>query len=330
MFVSLIKKLLRLWLNKPQKDKSYKTFVADQQGQAMIYVAILILVLVGGAFAVYDIGRLINSRIQFQNAADSASLSAVAVKINKHHVDELLRAAMTQEAIIAQAEWRAAQAVIIQMVTDAPAYQPDPNNPAPFPFKDYEKRFKAHVNKAYRHITKFHRERLALDAYYKWLKENGQTGVREAAQLAFQANIKGYDDKNNPILRKNLEEVLALNNQLLENRDVFSNIGGVSYPAEGSNTKGNFGKTYVEIKAYGVSTQEGNTLLKYFPNFNLNSAASAQIASSKQLKTGDTPVGNLIDLPIPGIKGLTSSWININWYSPRLMAVEAQPVKIPH
>jgi len=297
----------------------------------MIYVAVLILVLVGGAFAVYDIGRLINARIEFQNAADSAALASVAVKINKHHVDELLRAAMTQEAIIAQAEWRAAQAIIVQMVTDSQGYQPDPNNPNPFPFKDYEKRFKAHVNKAYRHITKFHRQRLALDAYYKWLKENGETAVREAAQNAFQANIKGYDDKSDPILSKNLTEVLASNNQLLENREEFTYpIGGFIYPGEGSNTKGNFGKTYVETKAYGVSTREGNSLLNYFPNFNLNSVAAAQVASSKQLKTDDTPVGNLLDLPLPGINALTSSWININWYSPRLMAVEAQPAQVPH
>ena len=323
-----LKKILRL-ISEDKDDN----LLNDQRGQAMVYIAIVILVLVAGAFAVYDIGKLVNARIQFQNAADASSLAAVSIKVNKHHVEELMRAAMTQESIIAQSERRAAQAVLLQMVTDAKNYQltPPPANPdgtiPSFDPKDYEKRFKSHVNQAYRHITKFHRERLALDAYYKWLQFNGPTAVREAAQIAFQANIKGYDDTGNPVLRKNVFDVLAKDSQLMENSSSFTiPIGGVIYPAEGSRVNGNFGKSYIETPAYGVYSQNGSSLLKYFPNFTLNSISAAQIASNKQLNTGETPVGSLTDIQIPGIDNLTSSMISINWYSPRLMAVEKREI----
>ena len=110
--------------------------LSRQGGQVIPYVAFMILILTAAGLIVFDIGYLINSRIQSQNAADAAALAAVSVKINKHHVDTLVRAAMTQESIIAQAEIRAAQATALKAFfkgkTPPPVMEPGvPGQPPP-------------------------------------------------------------------------------------------------------------------------------------------------------------------------------------------------------
>lgn len=291
-----------------------------QRGQVIPYVAFLILILTAAGLIVFDVGHLINARIKSQNAADAAALAAVAVKINKHHVDTLVRAAMTQESIIAQAEVRAAQAVVLQAVFKGSQVQPGtPENPipvAPDPgaFKDLRDRYRSHANKAYKHAVKLHRERLALQAYYQWLAQKGRLAVQEGARTAYALNMQGYDDLNDTNLQKNINEVLAKSEDLLENQGRFGEVGGFSYSNEAAVTTGVFGKSFVEMKTFANASDGGTALLKYLQQFELTSSAAAQLLK----RPDETPLGPL-------------SFLAMNWYSPHLMAIEGDsPSKVLH
>lgn len=292
-----------------------------QRGQVIPYVAFMILLLTGAALVVFDIGYMINARIKSQNAADAAALAAVAVKINKHHVDTLVRAAMSQESIIAQAEIRAAQAVAVQayyhkdkLIEDN---QGDVNLEDPAAFGNLITRYRTHANKAYKHAVKLHRERLAMEAWYKWLNANGPTAVREAARTAYAINMQGYDDRDDAVLKQNIDNVLAQNSDLLENKnDGPGNVGGFLYSGEGSSGEGNFGKSFVEFKTYANASKGGVALLKYLKQFELTSSAAAQLLR----RSNSNPIGPL-------------SFLDMNWYSPHLMAIDGSedgPLKVLH
>jgi len=289
---------------------------ANQRGQVIPYVAFLLLILTAAGLIVFDVGYLVNARIKSQNAADAAALAAVAVKINKHHVDTLVRAAMTQESLIAQAEIRAAQAVVLQAFLKGNQAEPgSPENPIPIGdpkvFKNLRERYRSHANKAYKHAVKLQRERLALEAYYTWLAEQGPTAVREGARTAYALNMQGYDDLNDANLQKNLNEVLVQNSDLLENRGAWGEVGGFTYANEAASMKGVFGKSFVEMKTYANASDGGTALLKYLKQFELTSSAAAQLLKRPET----TPLG----------------FVSINWYSPYLMPIEGDnPSKVLH
>lgn len=293
----------------------------SQRGQAIPYAAFLILILSAAALVVFDIGRMVNARIQAQNSADAAALAAVSVKVTKHHVDTLLRAAMSQEAIIAQAEIRAAQAVALRaflkgnnsvVVTPIDPVNPNPGNPLQGQFKDLGDRYRAHANLAYKHAVKLHRERLALQAWYRWLEKQAPIAVLEAARIGYAVNLQGYDNLSDPALRANLEEELNQLQDLPENRSLPA-IDGFIYAEDAASRQGTFGKTFLELTTRTVSTQAGAALLKYLQQYELRSSAAAQLIK----QPGNTPVS-----PV--------SFLAMNWYSPRLMAIEDQPQEVGH
>lgn len=302
-------------MRSPKKNQS-------QRGQVIPYVAFLILILTGAALIVFDLGYMVNARIKAQNAADAAALAAVAIKINKHHTDTLVRAAMTQESMIAQAEIRAAQAVVVQAYYHKDKLIEDDQGNAnlldPEGFGSLISRYRKHANKAYKHSVKLQRERLAMEAWYKWLDKNGPTAVREAARTAYAINMQGYDDVADKVLKNNLDAVLASNNDLLENKPGGpGNVGGFFYSGEGASGEGNFGKSFVELKTFANASDGGAALLNYLKQFELTSSAAAQL-----LRRSDTnPIGPL-------------SFVSMNWYSPALMAIDGvdgdKPLQVLH
>ncbi|MGV3526717.1 MAG: pilus assembly protein TadG-related protein [Candidatus Sericytochromatia bacterium] len=294
----------------------------SERGQVIPYVAFLLLILTAAALVVFDVGYLINSRIQSQNAADAAALAGVSVKISKHHMDTLVRSAMTQESIAAQAEIRAAQAVALQallkgknaVTPPGTPENPNPTNPALGEMKTLAGRYRTHANLAYKHTVKLHRERLALQAWYKWLENKGPTAVREAARVAYAVNMQGYDDLGDATLRQNIEQVLNDNSGLPENQPGLNNIGGFGYTNESASLNGVFGKTFVEIQTRANASDGGAALLKYLKQFELTSSAAAQLLR----RDAPTPLSTL-------------SFVSMNWYSPHLMAIEADsPTEVAH
>lgn len=297
-----------------------------QKGQVIPYVAFLLLILTAAALIVFDLGYLVNSRIKAQNAADAAALAAVAVKVNKHHSEALVRAGMTQESYAAQSYIRAAQAALVRAQINGGRSVDNGTGIPEFPgsvkktLQDLKKAYKRDTNRAYRHAVKLHRTSLALQAYHDWLGEKAPTAVREAAQVAYAINIQGYDDMSDPILQKNIQNVLNSNGALVENQGGGSGggagteVGGFIYAAEAASGSGNFGKTFVEFPLQVKASEGGSALLNYLKSFELTSNAAAQL-----LNQGDTPLsGALAD-------------VSMKWYSPRLMAIQGNiPTDVAH
>jgi competence protein ComGC len=344
---------------------SYKRNL-KQRGQALLYVAVLIVIMISGVFFVYDIGNIVHSKIKFQNGADAAALSAVSLKISKHHIDSLVRTSMFHESVAAQSQQRAAQALLAQILldlkkyenpinsppVDVPGTRPNPpvspGNPQPGepiivnpivpPTEQQKQQAREYiklVNLTYKHVMKFHRERLALESFYKWLSDEsngvGQKAVLETSRIGLRGNIVGLIDPKDPILAKNLN-ILNQKDDLLENKKEFTlTIGGVAYGGEGSGIKGNFGKTFVEFNGNAISSKEGISLLKYSGAYSMVTNAAAKIVSSEERKKGDRTL-----IRIPLTSGLPSGEDLINpdpakglflpfemiWYSPALMSIE--------
>lgn len=291
-----------------------------QRGQTIPYVAVMIVVLAGAALVVFDMGRMVNARIQSQNAVDAATLAAVSVKITKHHVDTLVRAGMSQQSVIAQAEIRAAQAVALQAFLEGSAVPAptDPSipvdlNPIKDTFKTLGEKYRSHANLAYKHTVKLHRQRLMLDSYYEWLQDHADEAVAEAARLAYAVHMQSYDTKSDENLEKNLKKVLANIEDLYENKGEFGEVGGFPYANESATIHGMFGKSFIEIKTQAVASEAGSSLLKYLKQFELTSSSAAQLYR----RIDQTPVGPL-------------SHLEFNWYSPRLMAIQSEPDKVAH
>ncbi len=322
-----------------------------QRGQSLLYVTVLIVILISGVFFVYDIGNMVNTKIKFQNGADAAALASVAVKISKHHTDTMVRTSMYHESVAAQAEQRAAQALLVKIILDVndaakppiPVVEPGAPgiNPPPIPgpgapsgpggniqqpggiisekTKQDADKYKELVNLTYRHVVKLHRERKALEAYYGWLSDDmlgaAPQAALEAARLGLRGNTFGLLTPRNAALAENLK-ILNDKKELLENRREFMRpIGGVVYPNEGANKVGNFGKTFLEFDGNGISTTQGASLLKYLSKYTLKTNAAARIASSDELKRPKT----LIGINSIAKKGYPFEML---WYSPRLMPIE--------
>lgn len=320
--------------------------INNQKGQSLLYVSILIVVLISGVFFVYDIGSMVNTKIKFQNGADSAALASVAVKITKHHTEQMIRTSMFHESVAAQTEQRAAQALLIKIVLDInakpnvvdPANPPLPPGPGPGGMppnvvqpdtgptpqqKTDAANYRRMANLTYRHAIKLHREKKALEAYYKWLADDtigvGPETTTEAARIGLRANTLGLMSIKNPGLAQNLK-ILTDKNELVENQRKFAEIGGVPYSNEGATIVGNFGRSFVEIEGNGASTSQGSSLLKYFNNYTMTTNAAARIASSDELKLGKTPIG-LFNGGYP---------FEMLWYTPRLMSIEKKTDIVIH
>jgi hypothetical protein len=304
-----------------------------QKGQSLIYVSILIVVLISGVFFVYDIGNMVNTKIKFQNAADAAALASVALKIGKHHTDALVRTSMYHESIAAQANQRAAQATLFQLLNSINQtlvkppdgtgiiVNPGPGNPGgtqpAYPDekqKGLADKYIKYANKTYRHVTKLHRERLALTAYYEWLtgvpaetgSGVGRRATTEAARVAFRANSPGLLSIGNNL------KVLTNENDLVENDTKYGigKIGGIPYDGEGATKEGNFGKTFVQFEGEGASTIQGTSFLKYSSKYVMRTNAAAKIASN-------------VDLGLPPTRlGIPPAQLYMLWYSPRLMSID--------
>lgn len=326
-----------------------------QKGQSLLYVSILIVIIVSSVFFVYDVGSIVNTKIKLQNGVDSAVLGSVAVKISKHHNDALIRAAMFNESLAAQAQQRAAQALFVSIILDmekkiaetpvnvgpgVPGMPPgqivipgQPNVGGPQTLvpdenqKKGAKEYKRLVNLTYKHVVKMHRERKALESYYEWLVGKpgtistgvGRDAITEVARIGFRTNVAGL--LKNPT---NMA-ILTNNDDVFDNQQKFTNIGGDAYGGEGATQKGNFGKSFIEVYGEGIHNSQGFSLLKYANKYTLNTNAAAKIVSSDDMKMPRaklrSKLGGIVAIPFPPAE------MEMNWYSPRLMSITRNDFK---
>lgn len=203
-----------------------KNLARDEEGQALIYVSIILAVLVTIIFAVFDLGRLTTAKIQAQNGADAAALSAVALKVSIHHTREMAYLAMTEEGFKARVELLTALSEL--------------GNPSGF---------KQHIDRANAHNQKIKDLQKGLRAFNAWIDQAGPALVADAARYGYTANVIGMNDHLTTaagVEAANLKEI-DQPGALRENSREEQTVGGVIYPEEGLGPHHFGGKSLVEV-----------------------------------------------------------------------------------
>ena len=272
---------------------SFRALQEDESGQALVYVALILAILVAVLFAIFDLGRLTCAKIKAQNAADAAALAAVSVKVSVHHTRELAYLAMTDQALHARIE-------LLQAIT---------NFPSPTSFQD-------HIDKANHYIRRIKDLRQELMLYNQWVDQEGPAIVADAARLAYAANIQGINGAlttGRGVDEANLK-ALDAPGALRENSHENLFIGDVNYPDEGLGPHKIGGKSFVEVDPQYVGFDWSILGFGIGKPIDLPVWAAAGVASSDAIVRDPAAKGQdlKVNLPIVGQIGL-------NWYSPRLM-----------
>lgn len=261
----------------------------DESGQALIYVALVLAVLVTVLLALFDLGRLVTAKIRAQNAADAAALAAVSVKVSVHHTRELAYIAMTGQAVRARIELLNAMGNL-----------------------DNDAEFNRRLARAEAYIKRIEGLRKDLLAYNAWVDQAGPAIVEEAARLAYVANIQGMNDhaaSGRALELKNFEAIKAPG-ALRENSNLSSFVADVNYVNQGLGPKKGAGKSFVEV----VPQYQGlNWSIFGFGGIggpvDVPAWAAAGYASGHEIEK---------DLAAKG-KKLRLGPATVRWYSPRLI-----------
>lgn len=224
-----------------------------QRGQTLIFVGVMGLLLIAGVLLTYDVGRLVTAKIRFQNGADAAAVAAVALKINKHHLDTLIRWELTQTSRQAQAEMENCKALLKAMALN------------PQDTLRYQREFEASMQRATALRNRFSNQRTVLAQLLGAASAAPmEQAVVAIAQAAYRPNAAGSDPEA-------MEVVVQGGLPELQNKK----IGGVLYSGERANMAGAFGKTAVDIRP--PHQAQGVSILQYPHSFVLGTHAAAQI-----------------------------------------------------
>jgi len=268
----------------PRKD-----LLRDESGQALIYVALVMAVLVTVLLALFDLGRLVTAKIRAQNAADAAALAAVSVKVSVHHTRELAYVAMTGQAMRARIELLHA---LVNLDNDA--------------------EFNRHLGRAEAYMARLDSLRQGLLDYNKWVDQAGPAIVEEAARLAYVANIQGMNDHaaNGQALELKNFNAIKAPGAIRENSNQSSFVADVNYVNQGLGPKKGAGKSFIEV----VPQYQGlNWSLFGFGGIggpvDVPAWASAGYASANEIEKDPAAKGKKLQLGPASLR----------WYSPRLI-----------
>lgn len=263
--------------------------LSDESGQALIYVALVMAVLVTVLLALFDLGRLVTAKIRAQNAADAAALAAVSVKVSVHHTREMAYVAMTGQALRARIELMHAMGNL-----------------------DNDAEFNRRLARAEQYINRVQSLRKDLLAYNAWVDQAGPQIVEEAARLAYVANIQGMNDHaagGQALEMANFNAIKAPG-AIRENSDKSSFVADVNYVNQGLGPKKGAGKSFIEV----VPRYQGlNWSFFGFGSIggpvDVPAWASAGYAASHEIEKDPAAKGKKLQLG-PG---------SLRWYSPRLI-----------
>ncbi|HBN09746.1 MAG TPA: hypothetical protein DD435_14200 [Cyanobacteria bacterium UBA8530] len=261
----------------------------EEEGQALLYVAIFATVLVGLVYYVYDSARLFSAKIQSQNAADASALAAVALKANVHNTRTLAYLAMTEQANLSRIEMMRAMAALGKEAPGSPTALAA---------------YRTHLDLARKATKRVKKLRAGLVAYNAWIQKEGPELVAQAARTGYLANIGGMNERTPLGGSAETQNMSLLSNpsDLRENGGSAQMLGAVNYLSEGTSGHGNAGKTYVEIDT--KYSPLGLKMMKY--------------------KGGDKGIYSLHARAAAGpfpLEGLSYAGFNLNWYVPRLFRV---------
>jgi hypothetical protein len=270
-------------------SQALKRLYGEEDGQALLYGA-CVLVLIGTFFyGALDLGQLVLGKINAQSSADSAALSAAALKVSVHNTRSLAYRAMTGQLDLTRLQLiRATGAAISEIST------PGKNQTV----------FEDAIKRAHWHHTKVEELRTGLLAFNAWVssKSAGSELVQQAAEIGYAGSLGSLasSDQGNVAL---LDDPQAL----LENAGrggAGKMVGHVLYPAEALTPDGMAGYSYVKIQ----------------PKVTTLGPASMGMGNTTAMEA--MAVAGPIEVP-PG--NSINARYGINWYSVRLQPVGNVP-----
>lgn len=289
----------------------------DDDGQAMIYVAIVVGALVTVLYTTYDLGRLVAAKVMSQNGADAAALASVSLKVSVHHTRTLAYLAMTDQAVLARREILAGIGSLSKfqgVVPSLPAPGAPPGTP---PAKPTHAEFEDHMKRAEVHMDRYNRLRHGLRAYNAWIEEDGPRLAAEAARIAYAANVTGMNDHSatgRAVDARNMQ-LLSDPGAFVENGGMGSSkfIGGMNFANEGAGKRGVSGKSFVWVKPQVQPLSRGKEPLELWAW-----AAAGPVPAVTIQGADPREQGLSFKVPVLGEFG-------IPWYSPRLMRTGKLP-----
>jgi Flp pilus assembly protein TadG len=289
----------------------------EDDGQAMIYVAIVVGALVTVLYTTYDLGRLVAAKVMSQNGADAAALASVSLKVSVHHTRTLAYLAMTDQAVLARREILAGIGSLSKFNGAIPPAPAPGAPPGPAPAKPTHAEFEDHMKRADSHMDRYNRLRHGLRAYNAWIEEEGPRLAAEAARIAYAANVTGMNDHSatgRAVDERNMR-LLADPGAFVENGGMGSSkfIGGMNFANEGAGKRGVSGKSFVWVKPQVQPLSRGKEPLELWAW-----AAAGPVPSVTIQGADPREQGLSFKVPVLGEFG-------IPWYSPRLMRTGKLP-----
>lgn len=274
-------------------------FLHDEDGQALFWGAGVIVILVVLFFGAMDVGQLVLGKIQSQNAADAAAMSASSLKAGIHNTRALAYRAASGQLTLSRLQLQRATAAALQEVGD--------------PGQKNVTLFKKTFQEARGHRIKLEKLRDGLVKFNDWATnlETGPGLARHAAEIGYLGNIGslGMADSSNLSL-------MSANESLKENDRSFGNklVGGVAFTGEALSPTGSAGKSYVRVSPRVGAF--GSAWLSYSGDSTLKAAAVA----------GPIPAAAVYGKATTG--GVAAAGLaayGINWYTVRLLPIGEDP-----
>lgn len=265
----------------------------EEDGSALVWGAGVTVLIVAVFFGAMDMGQLVLGKIQAQNAADAAALSASSLKASVHNTRALAYRAATGQVYLSRLHMIRATGIALSEIAK-PAGR--------------DKDFNDAMGRATFHRNKVERLRDGIEKFNLWVTgpQMGPRLVRQAAEVGYVGNLGTLwtaDAKNLKLLDEGTDA-------LYENSKTPGGIiGNVTYSAEALNQTGHAGKSMVRIEPNVGAF--GGAFLGHDDKAALAAEATAgPVPAEKQF--GKT-----------GVKGVAA--YGIQWYTVRLMPIGSGP-----
>jgi hypothetical protein len=267
----------------------------EEDGQALLWGAGVTVLIVACFFGAMDMGQLVLGKIQAQNAADAAAMSAASLKASVHNTRSLAYRATTGQVQLTRLQLIRATGIAITEISTPAGRQKD---------------FADAVGRASFHRNKVERLRNGILQFNQWVTGTG-TGEKAGPELARQAAEVGYVGNLGTLWTadpKNLKLLDQGTDAFFENKRTPGGIiGNVTFEGEAMNNTGHAGKSMVRITpSVGAF---GGAVLGH---------------DNKAALTADAVAGSIPADKVYG-KSKAMSLYGIEWYTVRLMPIGNDP-----
>jgi hypothetical protein len=255
----------------------------DEAGQALLWGAGVMVLIVALFYGAMDIGQLVLGKIEAQNAADGAAMAGAAVKASMHNTRSMAYRAASGQLDLSRLQLVRATGAALQEIGGPGKHAKD--------FDDAMKKAELHRRK----LELLREGILAFNEFATGAKA-GPAAVQEAADAVYRANLGMLGVSN------------ASNKGLLDRSALAEISGGASngvvFRSEGMDRPGNAGKTAVTVKP--VAGSFGGGMLGYASSAVLSATAVAgPVEAHKQFRRA--------------LRGVDV--YGIDWYTTRLLPV---------